>query len=332
VLVGSVRADRNRARVTARLVDAELGTQLWTATYDEELGVTTRLAAQERIALRIAAIVSSPYGPVYIHDAELYADKPADELNQYQCLLRFFSYTRELDAAGHADSVLCNERLAAIMPNRPEVWSSLAVLYLHERTFGYGDPADRATAIDRALEAVRKSLDIAGNDRIAAWAMAGIRLSSGDREAFERAAERALEIGPVLPAMRGQIGYLYVIAGDWQRGLPLVEQAISDTASVPGWYYIGYAFRYLQTGDYAQALDWALRIDAPSWFATPMTVAAAAGLAGRADIAEREAARLLELEPDFAVSGRAQLEAWGLNDELRARLLEGLLLAGLPVQ
>ena len=332
VLLGSVRADGNRARVTTRLVDTELGTQLWTATYDEELGMTTRLAAQERMAQRIASIVSSPYGPVYIHEAELYADKPADELNRYECLLRFFTYTRELDAAGHADSVLCMERLAAIVPNRPEVWSSLAVLYLHERTFGYGDETRRGTAIDRALEAVRKSLDIAGNDRIAAWAMAGIRLSSGDREAFERAAERALEIGPVLPAMRGQIGYLYVIAGDWQRGLPLIEQAISETVSVPGWYYTGYAFRYLQTGDYAQALEWALQIDAPRWFAAPMTVATAAGLAGRPDIAEREMARLLELEPDFAVTGRARLAAWGLDEPLRATLIEGLRLAGLAVQ
>jgi adenylate cyclase len=332
VLLGSVRADGNRARVTTRLVDTELGTQLWTATYDEELGMTTRLAAQERIAQRIAAIVASPYGPVYMHDSELYADKPADELNRYECLLRFFTYTRELDAAGHADSLLCKERLAAIEPNRPEVWSSLAVLYLHERTFGYGDETRRGTAIERALEAVRKSLDIDGNDRIAAWAMAGIRLSSGDGEAFERAAERALEIGPVLPAMRGQIGYLYVIAGDWQRGLPLIEQAISETAFVLGWYYTGYAFRHLQAGDYAQALEWALQIDAPRWFAAPMTVAAAAGLAGRADIAEREAARLLELDPTFEATGRERLAAWGLNEELRARLLEGLGLAGLVLQ
>ena len=222
--------------------------------------------------------------------------------------------------------------MATIVPDRPEIWSSLAVLYLHERTFGYGDVTKRGTAIERALETVRKSLDIAGNDRIAAWAMAGIRLSSGDREAFERAAERALEIAPVLPAMRGQIGYLYVVAGDWQRGLPLIEQAISETASVPGWYYIGYAFRYLQTGDYAQALDWALRIDAPQWFATPMTVAAAAGLAGRSDIAAREAARLLELSPTFVITGRQQLSSWGLNEELRDTLLEGLRLAGVTVQ
>ncbi|HEY7671848.1 MAG TPA: hypothetical protein VIC71_06505, partial [Gammaproteobacteria bacterium] len=98
------------------------------------------------------------------------------------------------------------------------------------------------------------------------------------------------------------------------------------------WYYSAHAFRYLQTGDYAQALEWALKIDAPGWFAAPMTVAAAAGLAGRLDIAERETARLLELEPDFSVVGAERLRAWGMGEQLRARLLEGLRLAGLSVE
>ncbi|HEY7670991.1 MAG TPA: hypothetical protein VIC71_02155, partial [Gammaproteobacteria bacterium] len=281
VLMGSVRTEGDVARISVRLVDSELGTQLWTATFDEKLDTSSRLSAQERIARRIGVIVSSPYGPIFVHEAELYADKPADALSPYECLLRFYTYAREFDAQGHADSVQCMENVAASEPNRPEVWSALAVLYLHERTFGYGDEASRSTAIDRALEAVRKALDITGNDRVGAVAIAGIRQAAGDREAFERTAERALEIEPVHPAIAAQIGYLYVVGGDWERGLPLIDSAIPDTAFVPGWYYSAHAFRYLQTGDYAQALEWALKIDAPGWFAAPMTVAAAAGLAGR---------------------------------------------------
>jgi hypothetical protein len=63
-----------------------------------------------------------------------------------------------------------------------------------------------------------------------------------------------------------------------------------------------------------------------------MTVAAAAALAGRTDIAEREAARLLELDPRFPALGRERLGAWGMNAELRSNLLEGLRLAGIVVE
>jgi adenylate cyclase len=332
VLIGSVRTEGDSVRIAARLVDSELGTQLWAATFDEELDATSRLAHQEQIAQRIGVILSSPYGPVYVHEASLRADKPAAARDPYECLLRFYTYAREFDAQGHADSVQCMERAAVSAPNRPEAWSALAILYLHEQMFGYGHDATRATAIERALEAVRKALDITGNNRVGAVALAGIRLAAGDREAFARTAERALEIEPVHPAVAAQIGYLYVVAGDWERGLPLIDAAIPQTAFVPGWYYSAHAFRYLQTGDYAQALEWALKIDAPRWFAAPMTVAAAAALAGRTDMAEREMARLLELDPDFPRVGPDRLRGWGMNEELRATLLEGLRLAGMAVE
>ncbi len=104
------------------------------------------------------------------------------------------------------------------------------------------------------------------------------------------------------------------------------------TTNVPGWAYIGYAFRYLETHDYEQALDWSLRSDAPNWFVTSLTVTASAALAGRVDIAQREKARLLELYPDFEGRGRAQLAKWNLDPTLLAALLDGLKLAGLNVQ
>jgi adenylate cyclase len=127
------------------------------------------------------------------------------------------------------------------------------------------------------------------------------------------------------------MGYLLIEAGDWQRGAPLLDEALPLTTNVPGWAYIGYAFRYLETHDYEQALDSALRSDAPNWFVTSMTVSASAALAGRMDIARREKARLLELYPDFENTGRAQLAKWNLDPTLLAALLEGLRLAGLTL-
>jgi Flp pilus assembly protein TadD len=125
---------------------------------------------------------------------------------------------------------------------------------------------------------------------------------------------------------------LRVLAGDGEQGLALVDQAIPETAYVPGWYYAAHSFRYLQTAEYGQALEWALKTDAPNWFATPMTAAAAAALAGRNDIAQRELARLLELDPNFPRTGPERLHAWGLHEDLRATLLEGLRLAGMTVE
>jgi adenylate cyclase len=331
-LIGSIRSEGEHARIAIRVVDTELGTQLWTSSFDEDLGAGSRLVVQERIARSVAVIVSSPYGPVYKHEADRVAEKAADQLDPYECLLRFYSYASTFDAATHDDSVRCMQRAVLSEPRYAQAWSALAVLYLHEHSFGYSPQPDRGAALDRALEAARRALDIDGNDRVAAVAMAGIRLSSGDTEGFRRAIERALAITPVLPPIVAQVGYLRVLAGDGEQGLALVDQAIPETAYVPGWYYAAHSFRYLQTAEYGQALEWALKTDAPNWFATPMTAAAAAALAGRNDIAQRELARLLELDPNFPRTGPERLHAWGLHEDLRATLLEGLRLAGMTVE
>jgi adenylate cyclase len=279
----------------------------------------------------IAEFLSSPFGPVYEHEIERTASKPVYDLDPYECLLRFYAYARFFDAAGHATSVRCMQRAVVSEPRFATAWSALAVLYLHEHTFGYDPQPDRGPALARALEAVRTALDIDGSGRVAATSIVSVRLAEGDHAGYQQAVERALAIVPSHPAVGLQIGYSLTLAGEWERGAALLDASRPTTPNVPGWVEIGYAFRYLQTQDYDEALEWALRSDAPNWFVAPMTVAAAAALAGRNDIAQREAKRLLELYPDFERVGREQLGRWNMSTPLLTALLDGLRSAGLRI-
>ena len=49
VLAGSVRSADDRLRVTVRLMDTEVGTQLWTQTFDEVVQPGNAVLVQERI-------------------------------------------------------------------------------------------------------------------------------------------------------------------------------------------------------------------------------------------------------------------------------------------
>jgi TolB-like protein len=331
VLAGSIRSANSDLRVAVRLIDTEVGTQLWTRAFDERLERANVVAIQEQIGADVAEILSSPFGPVYGHEIARTAGRPARDLDPYDCLLQFYEYARFFDRAGHTLSLRCMQSAVRSEPRFAPAWSALAVLYLHEQLFGYSPQPDRQPPLDRALEAVRTSLDIDGSGRIASSALAAIRLAAGNREQFEQAVERALAATPPHPANTMLLGYLLIQAGDWQRGAPLIDAALPLTTNPPGWAYVGYAFRYLETHDYEQALDWSLRSDAPNWFMTPLTVAASAALAGRADIAQRERMKLLDLYPDFESAGRAQLGKWNLDPALLETLLDGLRLAGLRI-
>ena len=329
VLAGSVRSANGELRFALRLVDTEVGTQLWSRAFDERTEPGDAIAMEDRIGLTTAEVLSSPFGPVYGHEIARTAGRPVQDLDPYECLLRFYEYARFFDPAGHADSLRCLQRAVKGEPRFAPAWSALGVLYLHEHLYGYSPRPDQAPPLDRALEAVRTSLDIDGSGRVAEVTLAGVRLASGDRPSFEAAVERPLTAKPLHPAVALLLGYLLIESGDWQRGKPLLDDALPLTTNVPGWANIGYAFGYLETHDYERALEWSLRSDAPNWFVTPMTVTASAALAGRADIARRERARLLELYPDFESTGRAQIAKWHLHPALLAALLDGLKLAGL---
>jgi adenylate cyclase len=328
-LTGSVRTAGDVTRVAMRLVDTRDGTQLWTRSFDAGLVPGGALATEEEMARTIAMVLATPYGPVFAREIELIADKPATELDPYECVLRFYSYARSFDPGEHADAGLCLRRTVAAVPDFAVAWSSLAVIYLHEYSFGYNPQPDRGDPLLRALESVRRSLDLDGSGRVAAITLAGIERAMGDTEAFARASDRALAMRPTHPAVRAQIGFLRTLSGDWQHGLPLIDEAIPVTTNVPGWYFVAHSFARLQEGDPAGALDWSLRIDAPTWFVAPLVVAATAALAGRDDLAARELERLRSLYPDIESTGREQLERWGLDERILRPLLDGLSLAGL---
>jgi len=331
VLTGSIRSSNADLRVAVRLIDTEVGTQLWTRAFDERLGRAEALAIEDRIGATIAKILSSPFGPVYGHEIARTTGRPARDLDPYECLLQFYEYSRFFDPAGHSRSLRCMQNAVKAEPRFAPAWSALAVLYLHEHLFGYSSEPDRGPPLARALEAARTSLDTDGSGRIAVIALAAIRLADGDRQEFYQAIDRSLAPKEAHPATSLLAGYLLIQAGDWQRGAALMDGALPLTTNVPAWAYVGYAFRYLETHDYEQALDWSLRSDAPNWFMTALTVTASAALAGRADIAQREKMRLLELYPDFESSGRARLANWHLDPALLETLLDGLRLAGLTI-
>jgi adenylate cyclase len=332
ILTGSVRNIPERARVSARLLHGDTGAQLWTAAYDENLSVQMLLSIQERIAREVVATIAVPYGPIFEQELARTGHKAAEHLDTYDCVLKYHYYRRTNDPLLHRETVECFQRAVAKEPEFADAWAGLALLYLDEHGFGYSPQLATADPLERAREAARTAMDIDGENYFANLSMARIRFFSGDLAGFRRSADRVLSLNPNNAEALALIGTLLAVSGATEGALPLVEKAIALSPQPPRLYYLAHAVVDLRAGNAEQALTWALRMDAPNWFITPVVVAATAALAGREDVARRSAERVLELYPGFPDHARSELAKWQLDEPLLDAMLRGLRAAGLDIR
>ena len=64
IVEGSVRKSGTRVRVTAQLLDAEDGSNLWAESYDRELTADSIFEVQDEISGQIVTIIADAYGRI----------------------------------------------------------------------------------------------------------------------------------------------------------------------------------------------------------------------------------------------------------------------------
>jgi hypothetical protein len=239
------------------------------------------------------------------------------------CVLKYYEFRRVLDRVRHGEALACFEAATLREPDAAEAWAGLALLSAEQYAHGYG--ADLA-ALDTAREAARRALDIDGDNMHANLALAGAQFFSGDD--FRPVADRMLARWPDNGEAQAMLGAFFVLAGDTARGRDLVDGALASTARAPSGYHATRALAYLREGNVAEALTTALRIDSPDWPLGHVIVAAAAALAGRADLAARARARATELEASIATSHTELLRRWRVEPVLAAEIERGFDEAG----
>lgn len=327
ILTGTVRNAANRIRVTARLVAADTNRQIWTRAFDGELDAGVLLEIQEQIATSVATTMGEPFGPIFDAEIARALGLDAENLDAHDCFLRFLYAAQVLSEATVDDVTSCFERTLQTAPDYATGWAALANLYRMQYEFGYVEE-DGISRLERAMEAARRALDIDGRNALAHQAMATVRRSSGDIEGFEQSVERALSLNP-WAAIVGSLGTNLVLAGDSERGLQLIDQALQDSPRSGPFFFTGYVVYYLRMRNYEEALSWASRMDAPQFSASIAFVAALAARTGQQRRAERAARQLLEISPTFPKRGRELIRRWGLGEIAEAELIDGLELAGL---
>jgi serine/threonine protein kinase/Tfp pilus assembly protein PilF len=327
VLEGSLRQAGKKLRVAVRVADTLSGVQLWAKNYEREFAPESIFDLQDELVPRIVSTVADGYGVLPHSMSEILRSKAHDELTPHEAVIRAFGYYERFTPEEHAQVRDILEIAVRRAPNHSGAWAALSNIYLQEHAQGFNLRPD---PLGRALAAARRSVDAAPSNHIAHNTLASALFFQKDFPACRAEAQRAAELNPMNGSAMGWIGIMIAYSGDWDEGCAQVESAMQLNPHHPSWYWLPLACNAYRKGDYAGALNVALKINLPGYFYAHLTRAAAYGQLGQQEAAQRSLNEMLALRPDMATAAREELAKWWEPD-LVEHIIDGLRKAGLNI-
>lgn len=325
LLKGSVRRDSKQIRISGQLFDTKTSKQLWGDSYTRDLTAVNIFALQDDIAARVVGTIADASGIIDRLEMGEIEHKPTNELAAYDCVLRSYTYESLHTAEAHLTARDCIEQAIELDPTYAEALAAAAYLYREEHFHGFNQRPD---ALQKAMAAARKAIEIDPLNQSAYYALAFIYFDSGESklDEFFAAAKRAVEINPNNSRVIGGMGALMAFAGEWAQGIDLLERtmSINPYSHMRSWLHFVKATHHFQQGEYQAA---SAEIDnAPFQFpAAQINRIAISAELGRQQKAVSELKQALSSNPLFLEDARRQLEHFYPGDEnLHDLLLESL--------
>jgi TolB-like protein len=235
LIEGSVRKEGDSVRISAQLVEAESGANVWTETYDRQL--TSVFATQEDIARAIAASLRVPLG--LQAGAELVSNRGIDP-ESYQDYLRARTLLRSRGARV-ADAIKILEPLVLNNKEYAPAWALLANAYYFAPQ-NFAAPAfedaekNRRAYLDysvKAENAARQAIRLDARQSIALGVMAGIRSRDGKWAEGEDLFKQALALDPNDPDTLHLYRQVLLLTGRLKESMTISEGLLTLEPFVP---------------------------------------------------------------------------------------------------
>jgi adenylate cyclase len=298
IVEGSVRRAGSRIRVTAQLIDAASGENVWADNYEGEIADV--FALQDEFSGKIAASLVVDLNRAEAERAQQRGTQDLEAWSLYQLGLHSAdSYTRE-------DFAVAREWFSAASVQDPRFATALAQLTfvnLWEVVLGWNDQP--AEAIADALETARSAVSLDPRDPAAQAALGWAYVMSGDIDNGLDAARRAVELNPSMPEAWGWLSWNLLVAGDAEGSIVTGERAqrLNPLGAISSIVFDNLSQAYWQLGDYESGLRAARRLlaELPDYFLGHVDVAMNAVELGRLDEARAAIAEARRVQPELSL-------------------------------
>jgi adenylate cyclase len=327
ILTGSVRRAGGKIRITATLVDAQTGGQLWAERFDRE----TRdvFAIQDEIAGRVVRQLSETLkgGPLSRAKRTYTPDVEAYDLYIQGRAKRIPPTPPNLRAA-----LAYSEKAIEIDPKFAGGYAGASLVRVLIHAAWGGDSGTPDAELDQALKLAQKAVELDPSFGPAWGSLAEAYFRKGRHEDALEAVKKAIAAAPSDSLMRARYGRFLGYVRRPSEGIEQVRQAMRMSPdSLPLLYFL--ALNYRAAGEFDKAVD-ALRehrkrlggriLPAPT-----CQLIAALVQAGRKAEAQAEAQALLAKLPKYTARQAARSHVYKASEDMN-QFVMALREAGLP--
>jgi adenylate cyclase len=326
VLEGSVRRTEDQLLVTAQLISTQSGAHVWAERYARP--AKDIFAVQKEISDRIAAtIASSTYGAIPLADRQAAAQKPENRLQAYDYVLLGTMLEGWWTKDGYPKAKAYLERAVALDPTYARARQEYAYLMLLGWIFGWEPtPAPPAELRKNALDAIRLDPSDPLAHRTAAFAY----FYDHDLAAFDREAKAALEMAPNNARVLGELGFLYTVSGQWDRGVAMARKGYNlNAAGAGGWYHSALFYNFLRKRQYREALEILKQHPNPGIVENQQKYVAVYAELGEIEKAREYWNNCLKLDPQWSADRLREMgRVWNFPKDFWDRYMQSIAKAG----
>jgi TolB-like protein len=324
---GSVRKAGEHVRITAELIRAEDGSQLWSDAY--EIDLSDIFDIQNAMANQIAAALEPEVGSI---EREVAARKDPQNLAAWDCYQRGFWHLWGFTKPGFAEAEALFRRAIAIEPELARAHAALS--YVHLQQVFYGKPSERPALLQTALAEGRRAVALDERDCLCHCVMGRAHTLLRHHDEAIAALQHTVELNPSFAQGYFALAFAMIWAGRDEEAIALIEQAAELSPRDPHlWsFYQVRGLAHFSLCELKNAAFFARKSTQQpnaTYFPQALLVASL-GCLGSKEAAKESLSELLEQKPDYTRRYAKEDLFYCSDPDFIDRYLEGLGRAGVP--
>lgn len=248
ILDGSVRKSGDQLRITAQLVDASNGKQLWAERYDRKLEDV--FALQDDVTKKIVQALAVRLTPA---EKGKLGHSGTNNLAAYDSLLQGLQYYRQRNKEGNALARAAYRRAIELDPTYARAYGALAITHTYESAFGYSE-LNPDEAMERALELAQKAVALDASSPEAYWALGYVHLFRKEYDKAEAAAKQAVVLAPNFADGYGLLAFISNWQGKAEDAARYIRKGMALNPYYTNEYPWNLGLAYYLLGQYPEAV------------------------------------------------------------------------------